>query len=382
MPARQLTDAMVAKLPVKADRYTHADPQLPGHYIRVQPSGSKTFAVIMRDPRGKQVLHTIGDTRLHKIAEARDLARDAIKAIKNGSDRKGPESFESVSEEWFKRHVQAKGLRNAKETRRYLDKWILPALGGRDFVSIKRADIAKLLDAIEDKAGPVAADNALKRIGPICNWYQSRHDDYTSPVVKGMNRAGTKERSRERTLSDDEIRTLWKASGTYANLLKLSLLTAQRREKVAAMRWQDIDLDGVWTVPTEAREKGNIGEAKLPKMALDIIKLQPRFASNPYVFAGRTRGSHFSGYSKGKARLGVDWAPHDLRRTARSLMSRAGVNRDVSERVLGHAINGVEGTYDRHSYRQEKDQALKALSGVLTTILNLQANVVAMRKRR
>jgi hypothetical protein len=71
MASRQLTDAMVAKLPTKAARYTHADPQLPGHYVRVQPSGSKTFAVIMRDPRGKQVLHTIGATSRHTIVEPR-----------------------------------------------------------------------------------------------------------------------------------------------------------------------------------------------------------------------------------------------------------------------------------------------------------------------
>src|SRR5262245_32086125 len=111
MPARQLTDAMVAKLPTKRDRYTHADPQLPAHYVRVQPSGTKTFIVIMRGPDGKQVLHTIGATTLHTIAEARELARDAIKAIKSGNDRAGPQSFEAVAENWFQRH--ASGLISA-----------------------------------------------------------------------------------------------------------------------------------------------------------------------------------------------------------------------------------------------------------------------------
>ena len=324
MARRQLTDAMVDKLPARAERYTHADPQLPGHYVRVQPSGSKTFAVIMRNPHGKQVLHTIGSTALHTIAEARELARDAIKAIKAGEDRAGPQSFAAVAENWFRRHVEANKHRSGVETRRYLDKWILPAWGGREFTSIRRSDVAALLDNIEDKAGPVAADNALKRVSAICAWYASRHDDYASPIVKGMRRSNTKERARDRILTDDELRAVWQAAsenGTFGAFVRVLLLAAQRREKVAAMRWADVSVDGVWTIPAEEREKGTANELPLPKAALAIIKAQPRYESNPYVFAGRGH-AHYSGYSKGKLALDAKveipgWRLHDLRRTAR-----------------------------------------------------------------
>jgi integrase len=387
MARRTLTDNGVMALRSRAKMYHFADPQLPAHYVRVMPSGAKTFAVIARGPSGKQVLASIGSAAMLTIDEARAKARETIAAIKAGADKAGPQTFAAVAESWFRRHVQAKGLRSKVETRRYLDKWILPAWADRKFTSIKRGDVAALLDAVEDKAGPVAADNVLKRVSAICTWYQSRHDDYVSPVVKGMRRSNTKERARTRILTDDEIRAVWKqaaANGTFGAMVRLLLLTAQRREKVAAMRWQDIAIDGTWTIPAEAREKGNALEIVLPDSALAIIKAQPRFASNPYVLAGRG-DTHFSGYSKAKAAFDAkvqipEWRLHDLRRTARSLMSRAGTRPDISERVMGHAIAGVEGTYDRHSYRDEKAHALRALAGLVENILRPSAEkVVALR---
>ena len=179
---------------------------------------------------------------------------------------------------------------------------------------------------------------------------------------------------------------MWKqaeANGTFGAFIRLLLLTSQRRDKVAAMRWNDITIDGTWTIPAESREKGNAGELVLPEIALEIIRKQDRFADNDHVFAGRG-GSHLSGYSKAKAAFDTKckispWVLHDLRRTARSLMSRAGVRPDIAERVLGHAIQGVEGVYDRHAYREEKAQALKRLAGLIEMILNPPAkNVVHM----
>jgi integrase len=182
---------------------------------------------------------------------------------------------------------------------------------------------------------------------------------------------------RDRILNDDELRAVWKvaeANGTFGAMVRLLLLTGQRREKVASMRWDDISIDGTWTIPTEDREKGNAGSLVLPQQAIDIIKAQPRFESSPYVFASRVSG-HVKGWSKSKdqfdAKLeGVEpWRLHDLRRTARSLMSRAGVRPDISERVLGHVIPGVEGVYDRHQYTEEKAHALKALASLIENIL-------------
>ena len=151
MPRRKtLTDAAIAKLPPRPKPYTVPDPELPGHYLRVRPTGAKIFVAVARDPNGKQVWHTIGAATLYTVAEARVKAREAIKAIKSGGNRDGVETFEAVAEQWFKRHVEAKGLISAPDLRSYLDRQLMPAWRGREFSSIRRGDVAKLLDTVED----------------------------------------------------------------------------------------------------------------------------------------------------------------------------------------------------------------------------------------
>ena len=81
MARRTLTDTTIAALKPRPKRYAVADPQLPGHYVRVTPRGAKSFAAVARDPRGTQIWHTVGSTSVYSIAEARELARAAIKAI-------------------------------------------------------------------------------------------------------------------------------------------------------------------------------------------------------------------------------------------------------------------------------------------------------------
>jgi integrase len=394
MPRRTWSDATVAKLKPKAKRYAEPDPALPGLYCRVQPSGAKAFVVVARDPRGKQIWHTIGTPNIFTLDAARDAARASMKAIKEGVDHTPPESFEAVAAEWTTRHVEKKGLRSRKEIARHVER-MNKTWSGRDFASIRRGDVAKLLDQIEDKHGTRQSDYALAVIRGIANWYAKRHENYSSPIVKGMMRRSPKETVRERNLTDDEIRAVWtvaEANGTFGAIVRTLLLSAQRLEKVASMKWEDVSVDGTWKIPSEVREKGNAGELVLPETALEIIRAQPQYASNPYVFAGR-RDGHFKSWSRSKVKFDakldshhgafLPWVLHDLRRTARSLMSRAGVRPDIAERVLGHAIAGVEGVYDRHQYRDEKAFALAALAGLIETILSpLSEKVLPMRGHR
>ena len=178
----------------------------------------------------------------------------------------------------MKLHCEAKGLRSLDEYRyqigRMEHEWT-----GRDFKSLGRGDVSKLLDKVETKSGQRQANLTLAVFSSMANWYAAREDDYRSPVVRGMKRGDTA--GRDRILDDDELRAVWKqaeANGTFGAFVRLSLLTGQRKEKVAAMRWEDID-GAVWTIPTEAREKGNAGVLVLPEIALEIINAQPRFAS-------------------------------------------------------------------------------------------------------
>ena len=203
---------------------------------------------------------------------------------------------------------------------------------------------------------------------------------------KILRRTDPQSRKRARILDDAEIGAVWKVaegSGTYGAIVRLALLTAQRRAKIATMRWDDVTIDGTWSIPAEDREKGSGGALVLPEAAIEIIRAQKRI--NTYVFAGRGQG-HFSNWVRSKHALDAKakiepWIVHDLRRTARSLMSRAGVRSEVAERVMGHVIQGVEGVYDRHSYLEEKADALNRLAGLLETILHPPGgNVVALRE--
>ena len=400
---KSLSDAGVAALKPRAQRYAHPDPQLSGHYVRVTPSGVKAFVAVARDPFGKQVWATIGGADLLSVEEARERAREAIKRIKAGKPPFDapvkPESFEDAAEQWLKRHVAAKGLRSAGDIARLLRTHVYPRWADRLFVEIRRSDVATLLDEIEDNNGPRQADMILAIVRGVMNWRAARTDDYTAPTIGGMRRTTPAERARTRKLSDDEIRAVWTAAegdGAFGAFVRLLLLTAQRRDKVASMRWPDISPDGVWTIPGEAREKGHGGALNLPETALAIIRAQPMIGASPYVFAGRSakgrEHASLSGFGKRKRAFDAkvaailpdmpQWQLHDLRRTARSLMSRAGVPSEHAERVLGHVRPGIEGVYDRHEYFAEKGHALAKQAALVDTIVKPRTAEIVPLKRK
>jgi integrase len=346
-----LTDKMVLALPKRRRRYIISDPEQRSLYVRVPPSGPCTYAVVARNPYGRQVWHTVGSTDVLKIEEAREQAREAIKRIKAGKPAveplpEEPDAFGKVAQDWLKRHIAKEKLRSQAEIERCLKIYILPHLGDRSFTSIRRSDITALLDYVEDHHGSRMADVVLGVVRRIANWYATRHDDYLSPFVRGMGRHNAD--ARARILEDDELRAVWQraeSSGSFGALIRILLLCAQRRGAVLGMRWDDISADGVWTIPTAEREKGNAGSLQLSKQALAIVNAQPKFNNNPYVHAAARGNGPLNGFSRAKQsfdkRCGVTgWTLHDLRRTARSLMSRAGVSSEHAERVLGHVIGG------------------------------------------
>jgi integrase len=253
--------------------------------------------------------------------------------------------------------------------------------------------VAVLLDEIEDTRGPVQADRVLATVRGIMRWQAARDDDYACGIAGELRRADPKERQRKRVLDDNEIRLVWgAATGTYGGMVRLALLTSQRRAKVAAMRWDDVTVDGHWKIATEAREKGNGETLPLPDMALDVIRAQPRIDGSPFVFAGRGEG-HFKGFGRAKANLDravaeandgealPTWEFHDLRRSARTLLARAGVSTEIAKRVLGHADDAIQATYNQHSYIAERGDALAKLAGLLALIIEPPVdNVKPMRR--
>ena len=268
MAKRSLNDKQIDQL----KKGTYAVPQLLGLYVRVTNT-NRLFYVAARDLNRKQVWQRIGDRTTMSVAEAVEKAPLFLKAIKEGNADvadagDGPPTFKKIAEQWFENHVKdaERTLRSADYIRGNLDNHLIPALGAREFETIHRGDIVSMLDKIKKNTGATAADKCLNITQRICNWYAVRHPKYATPVVRGMRVISTKERARDRILTDDELRAIWKtaeANGQFGAFIRLLLLTGQRREKVAAMKWSEIE-DGVWTIPADAREKGNAEKIKLP----------------------------------------------------------------------------------------------------------------------
>jgi integrase len=379
-----LTDIGVAALKRKPAPYFHPDPELPKHGIRIRPAGAGAYTVITRNPFGAQKWVKIGSTAEMKIAEARDVARIVIRRVEQGLEpfepqKPKPESVEAVIRLWLERHVEKERLRTAKELHRVVEKYILPHWGERAFGSIKRADITTLLDFIEDRNGPGMADNVLRVFRSITTWFRDERDEtyVPPPFSKKMRRTPKQNRKRSRVLNDDEIRAVWRAAehgGPFGRLVQLLLLCCQRRGKVSSMRRPDIAADGTWTIPHDEREKGTPDSLQLSPLALAIIKKMKPLAGNDFVFAGIGDGHRAFSFARDKAAFddacGVTgWTLHDLRRTSRTLMSRAQVRPDVAELLLGHSVSGLVETYDRHPYTDEMAEALRRLAALIEHIL-------------
>ena len=401
---KRLTDLAIKNLKPGPVRREIPDPGCAGLYLIVQPSGHKSFAARFRF-QGKPKKLSLGTVPL---AVARIEAAKALKAAKEGRDPSAAKqeakaerrtveanTFRFVAERYMtlvagmRRDGGDKvtfggNIRTAPRQLRDLERAIFPTLGHRPVTEIKRSEIVALLDNIEMESGPVAADRALALIRRILNWYATRADNFAPPVVRGMARTGTKERARSRKLTDAEIAAIWnsKESGPFPALVRFLLLSASRRAEAANMTWEEIDGDN-WTLPG-SRNKTKIPLTRpLSAAALAVIELQRREC--PFVFSkGRKPISTFSRDKKAfDAATGTaEWRVHDLRRTARSLLSRAGVDADIGERCLGHALPGVRGTYDRHDYRPEMQHAFARLAALVEQIANPpEGNVTPIKKR-
>jgi integrase len=354
-----------------------------GHYGSITPEQARTLAK-----------KTAGE-----VASGRDPSaeREAKRAAETNT-------IDRVLDEFLARYVRGSKppLRSAAQIEDTFLRCVRPRIGEKSIYSLRRGDIVGMLDKIADEHGAVMADRALAYVRKAFNWWATRDDGFNSPIVKGMARTKPKERARRRTLDDNEIRDLWTAldalgedaPACYPAFLKALLLTGQRRSEVSRMRWEEIEGDR-WVIPAQRAKNGLENEVQLTTPALALLG---KARESGFVFSSDGGKTAFSGYSKAKGALDRKLAAlrkaerrqpmpgfvqHDLRRTARSLMSRAGVPSDHAERVLGHVIGGVRGVYDRHEYQAEKRDALEKLAALVDRILNPTGEpVVAFPKQR
>lgn len=372
--------------PPTAGRDDHWDKDVSGLGLRVSSSGRKTW-VLMYRVRGDKRLRraTLGTYPTVSLADARELAMGDLRAASKGNDpasvrkaERQAETFGELAEDYIERHAKKK-KRSWYKDRQHLDRDLLPRFKNRKATSIKRREVISLLEDIADRGAPVGANRTLEIIRRIYNWGIEQEIVEINPCSL-IKKVGV-ETKRDRVLSDGEIRAVWAAfeeeTPRMRDLFRLRLLTAQRPGEVSQLRWEDVDLaSGWWTIPSEFSKNGLAHRVPLSNPALEILKATTGHEEKSgWVFPSPSgKGplrSVWRAMDNIRKNSGVEFVPHDLRRTAASRMTGdLGLQRLVVGRVLNHAESSVTATYDRHSYDKEKRHALDAWGARLAEIIS------------
>lgn len=395
--AKPLTARSIDQMKPEARVREIPDGGLPGLYLVVQPSGTRSFALRYRHI-GRTRNMTLGRWPAFSLGDAREAARAALRAVAEGRDPAGEKRHAKTDASTlcvevarlFIERDQRPENRSWKETARLLglrpqEDRLTPIRGGivdqwsgRRIEDIRRRDVIAVLDALSDK--PATKQNTFAALRRFFNWALARDLIVSSPCA-GVE-APTPTPARDRVLTGDELRWFWLGCETlgppFAPLFKLLCLTGQRREEVGGMRWSELE-GNLWTIPASRVKNGREHALVLPEPALGLIRSMPRIEGCPFVFS-TTGATPVSGYSEAKRRLDQrmvelarcekgrkdasipTWRLHDLRRTAASGMAGLGIGLPTIEKVLNHvsgSFGGIVGVYQRHEYKAEKAEALK-----------------------
>lgn len=408
------TKAVEAAKPDPERRYELADPAFSGLYLVVQKTGAKSWALRYRFG-GKSVKLTLGRWPIMGLADARAAASEAIAKIERGvnpvEEAKAEKAEKEASDrnavrtligQFEKRHLR--GLRSGDAVLRQFNLHVLPVWGDRDVRTITKRDVIELLDAITDSGRATTANRIRAYLSKFFNWCASRDVIDVPPTL--TVKAPVKERTRERVLSDDEIRWFWLACDAagfpWGAFGKLLLLTGQRLSEVAEMTDAEIRGD-LWQLASGRTKNGRAHDVPLSAAARAVLASVERVADEDgrvrFVFS-TTGASSVSGFSRGRAGLHKTmqeiaakergepveiphWTFHDLRRTCATGLARLGIPVRVTEAVLNHVSGtggGIVAVYQRHDYAEEKRRALDGWAGFVAELVEGRGgNVVRLR---
>ncbi len=390
MKQAPLTDVALRKLPPPASGSREVwDGRLPGFGVRVSAGGTKSFILLYR-ANGRPRRLTLGRYPVLSLAEARKAAQEALTSIAKGDDpaaekkkagkTHNPLAFETFAVEFIEKYAKPKN-KDWRETHRLLKREFSCNWAGRDIRDITKSDITVVIDKIVARGSPGAANHALAAIRRLFNWAVERGALELSPV-QGL-KPPTRTNARDRVLSDDELGAVWNAAGDegypFGGIVRLLILTGQRRGEVAGMRWCDLDTKALtWNLPAALNKSGRMHVLPLTSTAVTMIDALPRM-DEALVFPSRAAASTnpVSGLGKVKVRIDAaceieNWRLHDLRRTVATGMARLKVPPHVIEKVLNHSSGtfaGVAGVYNRFGYIDEMREALEVWDRHLTGLL-------------
>jgi integrase len=427
--AKPLTTKAVQNAKPTDQRYEVPDVRISGLFLVVHPSGAKSWAWryrYLRKPKKLTIgpaIHERKEERVpllgeaHTLSEARTAAERAASLLAEGTDpssarqsdaaadRAGKDTVAYAIQEYLDRYVVPNNRPKTQAVvRTFLNGHAKRVWGDRKLKSIVAADVREFMRNLSvptivsgaRRGGPGAARLGYSVLSRFFGWCVHEGMVPVSPLTG--TRPPTLLPSRERVLSDREIANLWAATESipapFGPMFRILLLTGQRRDEVAQMRWSELDLDaGLWVMPSQRTKNGKSHAVPLTELAVAIIRSVPRLVDeasgklSPFVFT-TTGSSPVSGFSKAKARLdremsaraqvdglSPDWRLHDIRRTVASGMARLGQPIHVVEAVLNHqsgTISGVAAVYIRHNFLEEKRVALEewaSLVGSITTLM-------------
>ena len=383
--------------PGKAD-HIEWDNDVPGFGVRLRASGARSF-VFQYKVGDRHRRMNLGAVSAVALTEARKTAANLYHRVKLGEDPAGDkaeakikaaETFAAVTS----RFLEYKRTRLRPKTLSDLERHLLvhaKPLHGVALTKIERRDIATVIGAVADNAGGVTGNRVRTSLSTLFSWAMMHGLVDGNPTI---GTARNREISRERVLAPAELRIIWNnlLEDHFGAIMRLLMLTGQRADEIAAVRWSEID-GRVIVLPSERTKNHRVHRVPLSAPARAILEAQPHRTNE----AGRPRDlifghgeAGFSGWSQATGKLERQitqatgkplphWTPHDLRRTTATMMAELGVQPHVIEAVLNHASGhkgGVAGIYNRANYEREKAIALECWASHLLAIVSAPDDVI------
>jgi integrase len=374
------------------------DTQLKGFGLKVTPTGTKTYLYQYRigGRAGKTRRITIGK---HGSPWTPDLARDeaerhAFAAKKQGIDPQAAKlrnrddavslAFDSYSDRFISEYLPENWPRWQKEAARLLRKEVVPHFRSTPLPAITKRDVTSLFDKLKPRRG--IAKNTSTVLRKLFNWAVERGELEHSPMDRIALPKGPE--SRKRYLDDAELAALWRASHkldhAYARLIRALILLGQRRDEVADMTWQEVDLTGaLWTIPGERTKNAKPHMVPLSRQAIDELRATGTTDGHLFTASGERSIQNWSYWKRKMDKLFREelkraklpppaaWKIHDLRRSVASGMQRLGEHRDVVEAFSNRQVReGVAAVYQRHEYRTEMETAAQRWADHVDAIVN------------